>query len=74
MEIFKALDVEQLLTATGFIVFLIYQNTQLTKRNTALEKERAALVDKYIEVSNKSSADLLEATRMFDRLIQAKNS
>lgn len=72
MGFFENIDPEQLFTAAGFVGFLIWQNNRLVKRIELLESERSAMVERYIGRVEQSNADLLEATRLFDKLTQAQ--
>ena len=74
MEIFKALDVEQLLTATGFIVFLLVHIKNQNTRIVELEKSKDALTGEYIKAVKDNGDSLLESARAFDRLIQSMKS
>jgi hypothetical protein len=70
-EFITSIDGEQLLTAAGFIGYLLYQVTIKDKRIQILEKDRAVLVDKYIASIQDSNNALLETTRIFDSTVQA---
>jgi hypothetical protein len=70
MGFFESLDPDQLLTAGAFITYLLYQNKEAAKRNDKLEADKQELINKYIAKSEKSNNDLMEATRIFDKLIQ----
>lgn len=71
MEFLNTISLEQLLTATGFIAYLIYENANMRRR---LAQERAArdeLMAQYIAALKDANRDLLGAVKQLDSAVQA---
>jgi hypothetical protein len=74
LELLKVIDFEQLLTAAAFIVFLLIENRKLSSKLDKSEEEKAQYIDRYINDKTKNSADLMEATRVFNELAKVIKS
>jgi hypothetical protein len=71
MDISDSVNPEYLLTAAAFVSYLLYQNKRLIEKIDRLESERQEIYERYIDRVSQSNSDLMEATRLFDRLTQA---
>ena len=74
MDMLSQINPEQLLTAVGFISYLMWTNSQKDKRIRTLEGEVNQLYKEHIASVTDANKDLLEATRTFDRLVQARGN
>ena len=72
MEFLNQVQLDQLVTAAGFIAYLIYQNHSMQKDIRNLVREKDEVTQKYIESLGDANKDLIEATRTFDRLLNAR--
>jgi hypothetical protein len=68
-NLIASVQFDQLLTAGGFVSYLLYQNMQLHKLNSQLRKEKDELTSKYINSIHDQNKDSMEAIRTFDRLV-----
>lgn len=69
LELISTIGIDNIGTAAGFIMYLVWSNSKCSKRIDDLEADRSRIYDKYIESIHQSNKDVTEAIGLLDKII-----
>ena len=69
LELVKTIGIDNIGTAAGFILYLVWSNNKCSKRIDDLEADRSRIYDKYIDSIHQSNKDVTEAIGILNKVI-----